>query len=379
MDTTARCQGCDYPLRGLESRRCPECGRAFDPADPSTMNLGRPLGRIGRVLLAPTGWWVLGLIVVPTIALCILTRPPVEFMLDLSEITGIADAWRDFWSWPQMHGWSERTSLAARTLLLLAGAIWASGLLLRWGAVLWYKPNRPHRWRWHRELLGVFCLVGGLCVTIYGSPYRRAAALAARASWLWAQTNIEGVGDLSVDAAEHDRVAVALRTGLRWFVSPRDRCIVFLLAVRSLDTEDVLALAKDAMEHEQDPSLKAFELHTLAHYRAMSTVPLFRRNLFHDSREVREAAAAGLACLIGACRHCDTHRNDALRSPWPELRPARAWQMARWRRPGGLAPCPTSIECLDDKDRYQLWRIYEQAGEETRAAISHLPSRSPDP
>ena len=30
------CLGCDYQLDHLSSRRCPECGREFDPADPST-------------------------------------------------------------------------------------------------------------------------------------------------------------------------------------------------------------------------------------------------------------------------------------------------------------------------------------------------------
>lgn len=31
------CIGCDYPLLGLTSRRCPECGRAFDPNDLATV------------------------------------------------------------------------------------------------------------------------------------------------------------------------------------------------------------------------------------------------------------------------------------------------------------------------------------------------------
>lgn len=30
------CLGCRYDLRGLESNRCPECGRVFDPADART-------------------------------------------------------------------------------------------------------------------------------------------------------------------------------------------------------------------------------------------------------------------------------------------------------------------------------------------------------
>ena len=37
----ARCVACDYPLRGLPGRRCPECGRAFDPADPAGVRRGR--------------------------------------------------------------------------------------------------------------------------------------------------------------------------------------------------------------------------------------------------------------------------------------------------------------------------------------------------
>lgn len=35
----ARCQGCGYLLRDLPEPRCPECGRTFDPADRSSMNL----------------------------------------------------------------------------------------------------------------------------------------------------------------------------------------------------------------------------------------------------------------------------------------------------------------------------------------------------
>lgn len=31
-----RCLSCQYELRNLTDRRCPECGRAFDPDDPRT-------------------------------------------------------------------------------------------------------------------------------------------------------------------------------------------------------------------------------------------------------------------------------------------------------------------------------------------------------
>src|SRR5687767_11054865 len=49
------CLGCNYPLRGLASRRCPECGRRFDPKEPASINPGRPIGRIGRWMLRPVG------------------------------------------------------------------------------------------------------------------------------------------------------------------------------------------------------------------------------------------------------------------------------------------------------------------------------------
>jgi hypothetical protein len=40
----AACLGCGYLLRGLESRQCPECGRPFDPANPTTMRFGKERG-----------------------------------------------------------------------------------------------------------------------------------------------------------------------------------------------------------------------------------------------------------------------------------------------------------------------------------------------
>ena len=51
----ALCLGCNYPLRGLREPRCPECGRAFDPDDPWTMNIGRPMPPVVRRLIRPPG------------------------------------------------------------------------------------------------------------------------------------------------------------------------------------------------------------------------------------------------------------------------------------------------------------------------------------
>jgi len=38
IPTDAQCLSCGYALRGLPAPVCPECGRGFDPADPSTFD-----------------------------------------------------------------------------------------------------------------------------------------------------------------------------------------------------------------------------------------------------------------------------------------------------------------------------------------------------
>jgi hypothetical protein len=50
------CWECGYSLRGLETPRCPECGRKFDPANPATMNMGWEVRRVVKWLMRPPGW-----------------------------------------------------------------------------------------------------------------------------------------------------------------------------------------------------------------------------------------------------------------------------------------------------------------------------------
>lgn len=56
VEVEASCWECGYSLRGLSSRRCPECGRPFDPADPPTLNTGHVVGPLTRWLMSPPGW-----------------------------------------------------------------------------------------------------------------------------------------------------------------------------------------------------------------------------------------------------------------------------------------------------------------------------------
>ncbi|HEY7090612.1 MAG TPA: hypothetical protein VH518_21110 [Tepidisphaeraceae bacterium] len=49
------CLDCNYPLHDLPEPRCPECGRGFVPDDPTTQNMGQPIGAVARWILAPLG------------------------------------------------------------------------------------------------------------------------------------------------------------------------------------------------------------------------------------------------------------------------------------------------------------------------------------
>lgn len=74
LQQRAICWACNYPLRGLTESRCPECGRAFDPDRPETMNINaKPIGAVARWFIGPPGWL--------THAMCLFAalHPPWEF------------------------------------------------------------------------------------------------------------------------------------------------------------------------------------------------------------------------------------------------------------------------------------------------------------
>ena len=61
-----RCLSCHYNLKNLPEHRCPECGRGFDPDDPSTFKT-RPL----RGPFHARRVTILGLCTLTTVAICL--------------------------------------------------------------------------------------------------------------------------------------------------------------------------------------------------------------------------------------------------------------------------------------------------------------------
>lgn len=90
------CLNCSYPLRGLTGPRCPECGRPFDPTDPTTMNVGRSLSPWCRARLRPPNAWFNGLAVVAGLWLLAAWSGPDAYLLMVLGALGL---------WLLIGGW----------------------------------------------------------------------------------------------------------------------------------------------------------------------------------------------------------------------------------------------------------------------------------
>lgn len=63
------CLSCDYDLTALPAHRCPECGRAFDPDDPTSFAVNTDISGVGELTCALAGW---AMIAFPPLGLMLL-------------------------------------------------------------------------------------------------------------------------------------------------------------------------------------------------------------------------------------------------------------------------------------------------------------------
>jgi hypothetical protein len=117
VPAAAFCKSCDYPLAGVPAAVCPECGRAFDPADPSTYD-ARPRAR--RRTWIRRGAWAIGVIVL------------VE-LLAPSRVAKLT------WSWPNSDG----VTATSKTKWCLVAPRWLPIRYPRWTSARWTKPIEP--------------------------------------------------------------------------------------------------------------------------------------------------------------------------------------------------------------------------------------------
>ena len=147
------CLDCGYSLVGLPTPRCPECGREFDPMDPSTMNMGRELSELAQWVLGPLRWPV-NLVSWGALAYALWeARLPGE-QIATSISLYVLIALGVFWlGWPVVrylaagkYGWpysllmrGQKQRVLVGVCLLLSAAAIARGLPLR-AALYWSRP-----------------------------------------------------------------------------------------------------------------------------------------------------------------------------------------------------------------------------------------------
>jgi len=150
------CLRCDYDLRGVACRTCPECARTFDPADPSTWsalparrrNRWRRFWVVVALLLCPGPLWsALGLGAEYLLAWSVLGHRPVPSIDDPMSIHPALTV---------MH-----MALAYWTFLF---SPFASGMAIAIAGVRLYA--RHDEWRWS-VLIGVSIACWPLAILVY--------------------------------------------------------------------------------------------------------------------------------------------------------------------------------------------------------------------
>ena len=157
------CLDCGYALHGLPTPRCPECGREFDPLDPSTMNMGRELSDLARWVLGPVRWPV-SVMSYAAIAVAVwYARLPGEQFVNSSSIWILAGLGVFWLGWPvvrylaaRKYGWPTSLLMRGQRLRLTVGL----SILLAAVAIVYQLPmkaalyvSRPAMDRLAQELL----------------------------------------------------------------------------------------------------------------------------------------------------------------------------------------------------------------------------------
>jgi hypothetical protein len=154
IDTPGLCISCNYQLRGLVTPRCPECGREFDPNDPSTMNMGRKLSALDRFVLGPIRWPVISLTAGATGFVLWLSRLPGGRKTVPLAAIGVLGIVGLLWLvWPMMRaivmkrtGWTRDQLTAGRKPRWVVGAVvvfTAIAVYLNWPMQMAFWVSRP--------------------------------------------------------------------------------------------------------------------------------------------------------------------------------------------------------------------------------------------
>ena len=287
-----RCWGCNYILHGLQSRRCPECGREFDPDRPGTVNARRAIGSAGRAVMRRTWWITVALAAAATGAIAFATRWPavwagfslvdVRFYAPLRGFPRVLDL-----QTPADVGYS-----AALYLWLIVGAWWLIWLVPR---MLMRRRLCPPADLWptggRRDLAIAAMLLASALMATLGWPRRLAQhTYSGRKTMVW---HWFGAAPAAPQLGPSQRLAV-IKAGLLQL--PREGRIAAIQAAVNAKADGLPLLLK-AVGREKDRKLRVAEVYIIALYRDPQTVDLLLGLLSDKDSEMRTAAADALGIV----------------------------------------------------------------------------------
>jgi hypothetical protein len=298
------CIACGYSLQGLPAGaagyRCPECGRAFNPANPKTFR-NTPQGRLASWLVKPMEWpmvcvslaaaigvmsvsrWKLSAFAPSAVDLFYYLRP--EAIRNRSSLV----TWRDYVFTLSMLGaifvfcyWLVRSS--ARELIQ-----WHTGIK---------EDDRPADIGRRRTVFVIAMLVtvGG---AILGWPYRLAQhcvalRLAANKTQLPRWTPRVPVA-LPADISPEEIHAV-VRAAVLQLPQTQQRMAGLSLLMEQ-DPAEALPILIEAVGSETDPQIRAMELRLIGLHRDPTTLRLLMSFVNDLDAEMRAAAVDAIGIL----------------------------------------------------------------------------------
>ena len=194
------CSACEYDLNGLKAGNCPECGRAFEPADPDSFLVTASRARRKRyyavagalaVMLGIVGWYAIrsdapiqlfmvviagipGLIAfvagarlrrtTPSVGLCLLAVAPAAALIILYQSLAL-HMYQSLGGWPQSignAGFSQALNTHADIALTWFGIMLLVNLFVLPIAVVVFAAIRPLRGA--LIYVGVYAIASALAI-----------------------------------------------------------------------------------------------------------------------------------------------------------------------------------------------------------------------
>lgn len=299
-DDVGLCWGCGYSLRGIESRRCPECGREFDPADVRSTNRGRVMGRVGRALIRPVSPLLVLLGLVASVLVLVVSRMPVYGLHGWFVDVPYYLKWGDWKVRFAAAGWRDGVYLAGLLMWGVVVLAWWVGTMVRWVVLRRYRVPAGVRVRvWRRHLLLLLLMLLTVGMVGAGWPYRLGMAMVTRefgADAGLTQSAEDVLPEMSVE-----RRRAALWSAVRYARSSRER-LMALRVIIEYETQSAPAVLDDALGRESDPAMKAWELRLAALYQGPAWAEVVGKYLDDPDSGVRAAAADALGLLYGGLR-----------------------------------------------------------------------------